>query len=262
MPWSHKSPPDSMKNLEPKIRNKAVDIANALYGQDKEEGEIISIAIAQAKKWAVNEAKVGNVLKKLEESVVLKEGRSDGAPKSHKISKDGQSLILTFATDQDATNAIQGLSPFHPRRGSNPSNLILPLVSVVRKITNEWLRTVYNPINESTLKEMPRPGQGRRDFGDRIDKIIQSAFSEVIEPQRSNGISFGIKSDSSAKGYLYDLENLDREEYMHALENLDEIEARLIKRFSGSSDYSSSRASVKIKGTQILVTVNTTHSYD
>lgn len=50
MPWSKNDYPDSMKNLEPAIREKAIEIANALLREDYEEGRAISIATAQARK--------------------------------------------------------------------------------------------------------------------------------------------------------------------------------------------------------------------
>lgn len=50
MPWSKNSYPDSMKNLEPHVREKAIEIANALLRDDYNEGRAISIATAQARK--------------------------------------------------------------------------------------------------------------------------------------------------------------------------------------------------------------------
>lgn len=52
MPWAEKDYPDSMKNLDPKVRRKAIDIANAMLAEGYEEGKAIPIATAQAKKWA------------------------------------------------------------------------------------------------------------------------------------------------------------------------------------------------------------------
>lgn len=51
MPWDEENYPDSMKGLEPDVRRKAIDIANALV-QDEgyEEGRAIPIAQAQAKR--------------------------------------------------------------------------------------------------------------------------------------------------------------------------------------------------------------------
>ncbi|GIP35691.1 hypothetical protein [Paenibacillus sp. J2TS4] len=51
MPWNKKDYPLSMKNLEPRVRNKAIEIANALLEEHYEEGRAISIATAKAKEW-------------------------------------------------------------------------------------------------------------------------------------------------------------------------------------------------------------------
>lgn len=40
-----------MKNLEPRVREKAIDIANALLDEGYEEGRAIAIATAKAKEW-------------------------------------------------------------------------------------------------------------------------------------------------------------------------------------------------------------------
>lgn len=51
MPWNKHDYPVSMKNLDARVRNKAVDIANALLDEGYEEGRAIAIATAQAEKW-------------------------------------------------------------------------------------------------------------------------------------------------------------------------------------------------------------------
>lgn len=43
-----------MKHLAPVIREKAIEIANALLAEGYDEGRAIRIAIAQAKRWAEN----------------------------------------------------------------------------------------------------------------------------------------------------------------------------------------------------------------
>lgn len=50
MPWSKSNYPDSMKNLDADVREKAVEIANALLRDNYEEGRAISIATSQARK--------------------------------------------------------------------------------------------------------------------------------------------------------------------------------------------------------------------
>lgn len=49
MPWSKDDYPDSMKNLDPEVREKAVEIANALLADGMKEGRAIAIAISKAK---------------------------------------------------------------------------------------------------------------------------------------------------------------------------------------------------------------------
>jgi len=52
MPWNETHFPRSMTNLPPLIREKAIEIANALLVEGYEEGRAIRIAIVQAKRWA------------------------------------------------------------------------------------------------------------------------------------------------------------------------------------------------------------------
>ena len=52
MPWTSTYFPSSMKNLPPIVREKAVEIANALLSEGMEEGKAIRIAVAKAREWA------------------------------------------------------------------------------------------------------------------------------------------------------------------------------------------------------------------
>jgi len=55
MPWTKNDFPDSMKNLPEAVRNKAIEIANALMEEkNRDEGIAIATAISRAKDWAVN----------------------------------------------------------------------------------------------------------------------------------------------------------------------------------------------------------------
>ncbi len=51
MPWTKKDYPSSMKNLKGRVRNKAIEIANALLQEGYDEDRAIPIAISQAEKW-------------------------------------------------------------------------------------------------------------------------------------------------------------------------------------------------------------------
>src|SRR4051794_35665710 len=51
MPWSKNDFPDSFKNLEADVRNKAIEIVNALLREGNDEGRAISIATAKAREF-------------------------------------------------------------------------------------------------------------------------------------------------------------------------------------------------------------------
>lgn len=51
MPWTIDDYPASMRNLSPIVRQKAIEIANALLADGYEDGQAIRMAIAAAHKW-------------------------------------------------------------------------------------------------------------------------------------------------------------------------------------------------------------------
>jgi len=54
MPWDLSAYPASMRHLDPLVRLKAIEIANALLAQGMDEGQAIRIAIAKARAWAAH----------------------------------------------------------------------------------------------------------------------------------------------------------------------------------------------------------------
>jgi len=52
MPWTLERFPPAMEHLPERVREKAIEIANALLAEGVEEGKAIRIAIAKAKEWA------------------------------------------------------------------------------------------------------------------------------------------------------------------------------------------------------------------
>jgi uncharacterized protein YdaT len=53
MPWSETNFPNAMKNLPKLVRDKAIQIGNAiLLKSTMKEGQIIATAISNAKRWA------------------------------------------------------------------------------------------------------------------------------------------------------------------------------------------------------------------
>ena len=58
MPWTKNDYPNSMKNLPDEVRNKAIEIGNALLDEkNMDEGIAIATAISRAKDWAANRGK-------------------------------------------------------------------------------------------------------------------------------------------------------------------------------------------------------------
>ncbi|MGF7214651.1 uncharacterized protein YdaT [Spirosoma lacussanchae] len=53
MPYTKKEYPDSLKFFMAPVRNKAIDIANALLADGSDESKAIAIATAKAEEWAL-----------------------------------------------------------------------------------------------------------------------------------------------------------------------------------------------------------------
>lgn len=52
MPWNTNYYPPAMKNLPLPVRDKAIEIANALLDQGYDEGKAIRMGLAKAREWA------------------------------------------------------------------------------------------------------------------------------------------------------------------------------------------------------------------
>jgi uncharacterized protein YdaT len=52
MPWTTAYYPNAMRHLSVPVREKAIQIANALLAEGNDEGKAIRVAIAKAKQWA------------------------------------------------------------------------------------------------------------------------------------------------------------------------------------------------------------------
>lgn len=74
MPWDTNNFPSSLKNLKNAIRNKAIDIANAMVEEGYEENQALPIATKKAKEWYNNASE--HEIRKIEKA-------SDNKLKSH-----------------------------------------------------------------------------------------------------------------------------------------------------------------------------------
>jgi len=63
MPWYNGDYPPSYKNLPKKVREKAVEIANAILEESGDEGLAIATGVKRAKQWAKKDqiARTGDI---------------------------------------------------------------------------------------------------------------------------------------------------------------------------------------------------------
>ena len=57
MPWSVNDYPAAMNNLEPEVRNKAIEIANAMLRNGCDDGMAIRVGISRAQHLARSDAR-------------------------------------------------------------------------------------------------------------------------------------------------------------------------------------------------------------
>lgn len=78
MPWTKTDYPVSMKNLPATVRNKAIEIANALLEErNMEEGIAIATVISRAKDWAENRGKKSEATKGTSKKTDVKQHGED-----------------------------------------------------------------------------------------------------------------------------------------------------------------------------------------
>lgn len=85
MPWNMNDYPASMKNLDPLIRKKAIDIANALLDDGYPDDRAIPIATSQAEKWYDNAS--------AEEKKVFQKAKAPQKNDAHEQDKNAKKLM-------------------------------------------------------------------------------------------------------------------------------------------------------------------------
>ena len=126
MPWTKKDYPVAMKNLPAAVREKAIEIANALLEEKRmDEGISIATAISRAKDWAANRGKRTSSKESNRPTDVKKHGedryvipyhehewavKKEGAKKVSKVfsnKKDAVRKARTEAREANASLTIQ-----------------------------------------------------------------------------------------------------------------------------------------------------------
>jgi len=141
MPWSKGNYPDSMKNLPAAVRNKAVEIANAMLTErGADEGIAIATGISRAKDWAAEHGKTTKPVRESRTTDVKQHGQ-DRIVTPHKkgwaIKVEGRERVeKTFDKKSEAVAVA--------RREAREANATLTVQLKNGKVQS---RTSYNPNN-------------------------------------------------------------------------------------------------------------------
>ncbi|HZG71828.1 MAG TPA: DUF2188 domain-containing protein [Chondromyces sp.] len=119
MPWTQEDYPASMKNLPEEVRNKAIEIANAILEEGEDEGSAIAIGIEKAREY------VGN--KEGEQTIFHLSPKEDGWELKK---EDGDQSIMTDVTKEgleerakEYVRKQQGILVIHRMDGSEQDRL-------------------------------------------------------------------------------------------------------------------------------------------
>ena len=112
MPWTRKDYPISMKNLPAAVRNKAIEIANALLEErNMNEGIAIATAISRAKDWAENHGKTSEAPPGVSRKTDVKKHGEDRyvAPRGEEwaVKKEKTKKEEIFETKQEAVSSAK-----------------------------------------------------------------------------------------------------------------------------------------------------------
>lgn len=110
MPWSKQDYPVSLKNLNPKVRNKAIEIANALLRENYEEDRAISIATTKAHEYVEGSSddRLHYEVKPREDEWIFKKSGSD-----HVLFKEDTKSALLEKAKKYVTEHEGILSVYH-----------------------------------------------------------------------------------------------------------------------------------------------------
>jgi len=143
MPWTKTNYPNSMKNLPDNVRNKAIEIGNALLEEkDMDEGIAIASAISRAKDWAANRGQPTEPAEPNRRTDIKQHGEdrivSPHRDKGWEVKKEAGGKPKTYDTKEKAVRAAK-----EEVRAANAS------VTIQRKDGKIEDRISYNPHNKA-----------------------------------------------------------------------------------------------------------------
>ena len=96
MPFDRTNYPSSMKNLDKQVRDKAIDIVNAMLEEGYKEDNAIPIAVSQAKDWAADASR--NELKQIRKKDLKNHDKYKGNSSARLQDAD---VIVSYNYDKD-----------------------------------------------------------------------------------------------------------------------------------------------------------------
>lgn len=108
MPWSKENYPNTFKNFDSEVKNKAIEIANALLDDGYEESRAIPIAAKQAQQWAEN-SKENNIKRHIiptENGWGIKKENGDRLIETFEKKENAKKRGREIARNQNATLVI------------------------------------------------------------------------------------------------------------------------------------------------------------
>ena len=96
MPFDRTNYPSSMKNLDKQVRDKAIDIVNAMLEEGYKEDNAIPIAVSQAKDWAADASR--NELKQIRKKDLKNHDKDKGNSSARLQDAD---VIVSYNYDKD-----------------------------------------------------------------------------------------------------------------------------------------------------------------
>lgn len=140
MPWTNRTYPVSMKNLPRPVREKAIEIANALLEEKRmSEGIAIATAISRAKDWATNRGEETKSNSGSRTTDVKKHGEDRYVipykEKSWAVKKEGSARVeKSFDTKEEAVKTA--------RKKAREANASITIQTRTGKVQQ---RVSYNP---------------------------------------------------------------------------------------------------------------------
>ena len=139
MPWTKSDYPPAMQSLRAEVRQKAIEIANALLKETyMDEGLVIATAISRAKDWAANRGKPFSKKNVESKTVDVKKHGEDTyvtpAEDGWRVKKEGSRISQGFDTKKEAVAAAK-----QEAKKANAS------VTIQRKDGKVEKRISYNP---------------------------------------------------------------------------------------------------------------------